>query len=80
MLKKKINRDMERKRQLSSAVLSRWYRPPEIILCEKEYGQAVDMWSIGCILYELIHCSSSELPQNQKKSKISSYVKDRYAF
>jgi len=35
-------------------VSSRWFRSPEIILIEKEYDQGVDIWSIGCILYELI--------------------------
>lgn len=46
------------KRQLSSHVISRWYRPPEIILTEKKYGQAVDMWSLGCVLAEMLHCTS----------------------
>ena len=33
---------------------TRWYRPPEISLCERQYDQASDMWSFGCILYELL--------------------------
>jgi serine/threonine protein kinase len=41
-------------RCMSSHVSSRWFRAPEIILIEKEYDQGVDIWSIGCILYELI--------------------------
>ena len=31
---------------------SRFYRAPELILCMK-YGFAIDMWSIGCTLFEL---------------------------
>jgi len=33
-------------------LVSRYYRPPEVIL-GMQYNEAVDMWSIGCVLYEL---------------------------
>merc|ERR1740117_2419425 len=33
-------------------LVSRYYRPPEVIL-GLPYDEAVDMWSIGCVLYEL---------------------------
>jgi serine/threonine protein kinase len=39
---------------MSSNVGSRWYRAPEICMLEKYYDQASDMWSFGCILYELM--------------------------
>lgn len=42
------------KRRLSDHVVTRWYRPPEIILIEKQYGPAVDVWGIGCIFAELL--------------------------
>ena len=42
------------KRKLSDHVVTRWYRPPEIILIEKKYGPAVDVWGVGCILSELL--------------------------
>ena len=38
---------------MSIHVGSRWYRAPEVGLVEKQYDQASDMWSFGCILYEL---------------------------
>ena len=41
------------KRQLTGHVVTRWYRAPELILLEKDYGQAIDMWSVGCIFAEL---------------------------
>lgn len=38
---------------MTAHVVTRWYRAPELILLEKDYGPAVDMWSVGCILAEL---------------------------
>lgn len=42
------------KRCLSNHVVSRRYRAPEIILLEKNYDQKIDMWSVGCILAEML--------------------------
>ena len=44
------------RRQLTRHVVTRWYRSPEVILLaqRREYATAVDMWSIGCILSELL--------------------------
>jgi mitogen-activated protein kinase 15 len=39
---------------LTDYVATRWYRAPEILLGSNNYSKAVDMWSIGCILGELI--------------------------
>lgn len=39
---------------LTQMVITLWYRPPELLFGETVYGPAVDMWSIGCILGELI--------------------------
>jgi cyclin-dependent kinase 2 len=36
-------------------VVTLWYRAPEILLGSKVYSTAVDVWSIGCILFELAH-------------------------
>lgn len=38
---------------LTEYVVTRWYRAPEVLLARSKYGPAVDVWSIGCILYEL---------------------------
>ncbi|CAO3645791.1 unnamed protein product [Mucor hiemalis] len=35
-------------------VVTRWYRAPEIMLSRKTYDKSIDMWSIGCILAELL--------------------------
>ncbi|ORX49538.1 Pkinase-domain-containing protein [Hesseltinella vesiculosa] len=35
-------------------VVTRWYRAPEIMLSNRSYGKAIDIWSAGCILAELL--------------------------
>lgn len=39
---------------LTEYVATRWYRAPEILLGSTKYSKAVDMWSVGCILGELM--------------------------
>lgn len=39
---------------MSSYIATRWYRAPEVIIGRRRYTKAVDMWSVGCILAELI--------------------------
>lgn len=38
---------------LTDYVATRWYRPPELLLSTADYGKAVDMWGLGCIMGEL---------------------------
>ena len=40
---------------LTEYVATRWYRAPEILLGSQKYTKAVDIWSLGCILGELIN-------------------------
>lgn len=40
-------------RTLTRHVVTRWYRAPELILLQ-QYNSAVDMWSVGCVLGELL--------------------------
>ncbi|WFD29853.1 [pyruvate dehydrogenase (acetyl-transferring)] kinase [Malassezia sp. CBS 17886] len=35
-------------------VVTRWYRPPELLAGQRNYGPPVDMWGIGCILAEMV--------------------------
>ena len=39
---------------MTDYVATRWYRPPEVLLMFKRYTKAMDMWSVGCILGELL--------------------------
>jgi len=39
---------------LTDYVATRWYRAPEILLGSTKYTKGVDMWSLGCILGEML--------------------------
>ena len=39
---------------LTDYIATRWYRAPEILLGSTKYTKGVDMWSVGCILGELM--------------------------
>lgn len=40
--------------KLTQLVVTLWYRAPELLLGAASYGEAVDMWSVGCIFGELL--------------------------
>jgi mitogen-activated protein kinase 1/3 len=35
-------------------VAHRWYRAPEVLLTPTKYTEAIDLWSVGCILAEML--------------------------
>ena len=37
----------------TNRVVTLWYRPPELLLGERNYGPAVDLWGAGCIMAEM---------------------------
>jgi len=57
-LKKKSKKpkltEKKMKKDLTSHVVTRWYRSPELILIEKDYDAKIDVWSLGCIYAELL--------------------------
>jgi serine/threonine protein kinase len=41
---------------MTEYVVTRWYRSPELLLSpNRPYSEAIDLWSVGCILAELLH-------------------------
>ncbi|KAJ8113567.1 hypothetical protein ONZ43_g5127 [Nemania bipapillata] len=44
----------EGKREYTSLVVTRWYRPPELLLHLKRYTTAIDMWGVGCVFGEML--------------------------
>ncbi|KAF8201411.1 kinase-like domain-containing protein [Pholiota molesta] len=60
-----------RDRRYTNCVVTRWYRPPELLLGARNYGGEVDMWGIGCVLGEMfqrkpILPGTSDLDQLEK--------------
>lgn len=39
---------------LTEEVATRWYRAPEVLLGSKSYDKPADIWSMGCILAEML--------------------------
>jgi serine/threonine protein kinase len=37
----------------SNEVVTLWYRPPDVLLKSTEYTTSIDMWGVGCILFEM---------------------------
>lgn len=61
-LLKTKNQRKNMKRELTGHVVTRWYRAPELILLEKDYGPAIDVWSVGCIFGELLGMMKENAP------------------
>ncbi|KJE93287.1 mitogen-activated protein kinase 2 [Capsaspora owczarzaki ATCC 30864] len=40
--------------EMTGYVATRWYRAPEVMLSWRKYGQGLDIWSVGCIMAELM--------------------------
>ena len=40
--------------QYSLEVGTKWYKAPEILYGQRDYGEKVDLWSLGTILAELL--------------------------
>lgn len=54
-------------RELTGHVATRWYRAPEVILLEKIYTSAVDIWSAGCVFAELLQMLQEVEPDYTKR-------------
>lgn len=66
VLKEALNKSRESRRglrrQLTGHVVTRWYRAPELILLEKDYTEAIDIWAVGCIFAELLSMMQDNYP------------------
>nr|CDQ05163.1 Bm9415, isoform a [Brugia malayi] len=52
-------------------VVTRWYRAPELLYAARSYGVGIDMWSVGCIIAELL----LRVPIFPGESDIDQFVK-----
>jgi cell division cycle 2-like protein len=55
---------------LTQLVVTLWYRAPELLLGTPNYGTEVDMWSVGCIMGELL-LKSPILPGTNEVDQLS---------
>lgn len=64
--------DDDSSRALSPVCYTRYYRPPEVILQQKSYDFAADVWSLGCLIFELFkHSTLTEKQLKKEKSKLA---------
>ncbi|XP_039002400.1 probable serine/threonine-protein kinase At1g09600 [Hibiscus syriacus] len=71
------------KQQLTSRVVTLWYRAPELLLGATDYGVGVDLWSVGCIVAELyagkpIMPGRTEVEQMHKIFKLCGSPSEEY--
>ncbi|WCJ25663.1 Protein kinase superfamily protein [Euphorbia peplus] len=71
------------KHQLTSRVVTLWYRPPELLMGSTSYGVSVDLWSIGCVFAELLigkplFKGRTEVEQLHKVFKLCGSPSDEY--
>jgi len=50
----------------TNRVVTLWYRPPELLLGDRNYGPPVDLWGAGCIMAELWTRSPIMQGQNEQ--------------
>ena len=60
----------EATREYTCLVVTRWYRPPELLLQLRRYTTAIDLWGVGCVFGEMfkgkpILAGNSDLNQAQ---------------
>lgn len=49
-------------RDLTPHVVTRFYRAPEVILLDKNYGKKIDIWAAGAIFLELLQMKKDNVP------------------
>lgn len=42
------------KQPYTEYISTRWYRAPECLLTDGHYGPEMDMWGVGCVMFEII--------------------------
>uniref|UniRef100_A0A8C4H3Y5 mitogen-activated protein kinase n=1 Tax=Dicentrarchus labrax TaxID=13489 RepID=A0A8C4H3Y5_DICLA len=64
--------------EMTGYVATRWYRAPEIMLNWMHYNMTVDIWSVGCIMAELLTARTlfpgTDLCQHYEADRTSLYL------
>lgn len=73
-LARKFNNPLQSLYTGDKVVVTIWYRAPELLLGARQYGPAIDLWAVGCILAELLSLrpifkgEEAKIDLNNKKS------------
>ena len=54
---------------MTNRVITLWYRPPELLMGADYYDKAVDMWSAGCIMAEIL-CGRALFPGTNEENQM----------
>ncbi|KAG8899755.1 Cyclin-dependent kinase catalytic subunit [Tulasnella sp. 403] len=57
-------------RTYTHEVVTLWYRAPEVLLGSRHYSTAIDMWSVGCIMAEMIMKGTPFFPGDSEIDQI----------
>ncbi|KAM0671780.1 cyclin-dependent protein kinase [Ordospora colligata] len=68
--------------QMTNLVVTLWYRPIEVLLGSESYDESVDMWSVGCIVGEMmvgepIMPGEGEIDQLRRVFELLGYPDDK---
>jgi len=57
-------------RILTHEVVTLWYRAPEVLLGSRHYSTSIDMWSVGCIMAEMVMSGQPLFPGDSEIDQI----------
>eukprot|EP01068_Selenidium_serpulae_P015214 Selendium_serpulae@DN6186_c0_g1_i3.p1 len=55
---------------LTTHVVTRWYRAPELCLIQRQYTEKIDVWSLGCIFGELLQAMEENLNEPDRRGPL----------
>ncbi|EJW03878.1 CMGC/CDK protein kinase [Edhazardia aedis USNM 41457] len=68
-----LARNFDKYENFTTGLITLWYRPPEILLGSSRYTEAVDIWSLGCIIAEL-YVRSPILPGENEMEQLQKII------
>lgn len=57
-------------RSYTHEVVTLWYRCPAVLLGCRKYGASIDIWSVGCIFYEMVTGKALFPAKNEKEELV----------
>lgn len=57
------------KQPYTEYISTRWYRAPECLLTDGYYGYKMDLWGVGCVIFEIL-CLFPLFPGNDEMDQV----------